>query len=102
MSGASSKVGRSSDTSARYCLDAHPMLTMAEYGIHTRFICKLQGCEKPTWPNDLDMDPARVRDYHQQRYHQAVAKVPWGGKCASPALHYTFYAYYAPHTVRSY
>ncbi|KAL1690253.1 hypothetical protein GGG16DRAFT_114305 [Schizophyllum commune] len=45
----------------------------------TRVICKLPGCEKPTWPNDRELETAKT--YHHQRYHQESARIIYQGRC---------------------
>ncbi|KAL1703194.1 hypothetical protein EV121DRAFT_281347 [Schizophyllum commune] len=44
----------------------------------TRFVCKLPGCEKPTWPNDREIETAR--SYHHQRYQQESARIIYQGR----------------------
>ncbi|KAI3998470.1 hypothetical protein K525DRAFT_177523, partial [Schizophyllum commune Loenen D] len=47
-------------------------------GGSTRIVCKLPGCEKPTWPNDRELETAR--SYHHQRYHQESARIIYQGR----------------------
>ncbi|KAL1754358.1 hypothetical protein FB107DRAFT_215854 [Schizophyllum commune] len=44
----------------------------------TRVVCKLRGCEKPSWPSDRELETAKT--YHHQRYHQESARIVYQGR----------------------
>ncbi|KAL1660584.1 hypothetical protein GGF50DRAFT_62908 [Schizophyllum commune] len=44
----------------------------------TRIVCRVLGCEKPTWPNDRELETAKT--YHHQRYHQESARIVYQGR----------------------